>query len=294
MSARGIFRSDPDGRRRTYNQWVANETMEDFALRFTARRARKWSSGQVANTAIGSISFLALEAIGGAITLSYGFDNAVAAIAAVGLILFLTALPISYHAAKAGVDIDLLTRGAGFGYIGSTVTSLIYASFTFIFFALEAAILSLALEQFLGVPLEVGYLLNALVVIPLVIHGFTRITAFQRWTQPVWLGLQVLPFILLIASGADISAWLAHEGRLGGDGIDILLFAAASGVIFSLAAQIGEQVDFLRFLPEPKTRRERVKWWAALVAAGPGWAVIGTLKMLAGSFLAVLALESGI
>jgi hypothetical protein len=27
---------------------------------------------------------------------------------------------------------DLLTRGAGFGYIGSTLTSLIYASFTFI------------------------------------------------------------------------------------------------------------------------------------------------------------------
>ena len=32
---------------------------------------------------------------------------------------------------------DLLTRGAGFGYIGSTLTSLIYATFTFIFFALE-------------------------------------------------------------------------------------------------------------------------------------------------------------
>ncbi|MEO0958947.1 MAG: hybrid sensor histidine kinase/response regulator, partial [Pseudomonadota bacterium] len=115
--------------RRTYNQWVANETMEDFALRFTARRARKWSPARVANTAIGSISFLALEAIGGAITLSYGFENAVIAILAVGAVLFLTGLPISYHAAKSGVDIDLLTRGAGFGYIGSTITSLIYASF---------------------------------------------------------------------------------------------------------------------------------------------------------------------
>ncbi|MEL6312386.1 MAG: hypothetical protein AAFQ17_08515, partial [Pseudomonadota bacterium] len=90
--------------RRTYNQWVANETMEDFALRFTARRARKWSAQRVANTAIGSISFLALEAIGGAITLSYGFENAVMAILAVGAVLFLTGLPISYHAAKSGVD----------------------------------------------------------------------------------------------------------------------------------------------------------------------------------------------
>lgn len=116
--------------RRTYNQWVANETLEDFALRFTAHRARKWKARRVANTAIGSISFLALEAIGGALTLSYGFDNAVAAILITGIILILTGLPISYHAARSGVDIDLLTRGAGFGYLGSTFTSLIYASFT--------------------------------------------------------------------------------------------------------------------------------------------------------------------
>ena len=37
---------------------------------------------------------------------------------------------------------DLLTRGAGFGYIRSTITSLIDASLTFIFFALEAAIMA--------------------------------------------------------------------------------------------------------------------------------------------------------
>ena len=43
----------------------------------------------------------------------------------VSLVIFLTAIPISYYAARYGVDIDLLTRGAGFGYIGSTLTSLI-------------------------------------------------------------------------------------------------------------------------------------------------------------------------
>lgn len=281
--------------RRTYNQWVANETLEDFALRFTALRARKWSYGRVANTAIGSISFLALEAIGAAVTLSYGFDNAIAAILTVGALMFLTGLPICYHAARAGVDIDLLTRGAGFGYLGSTVTSLIYASFTFIFFALEAAILSQALELCFGVPLGLGYLLNALIVIPLATHGFARIGAFQKLTQPLWLALQLIPFAVLAAQGVDLAPWLTHAGRLGAaeGGVDPMLFAMASGVVFSLFAQIGEQVDFLRFLPPPRTRRDRVKWWAALIAAGPGWAVIGTLKMLAGSFLAVMIVELG-
>src|SRR5205823_3459850 len=54
--------------RREYNRWVANQTLEDYALRFTAKSARQWSAPRVAQTAIGAISFLALEAIGGAIT----------------------------------------------------------------------------------------------------------------------------------------------------------------------------------------------------------------------------------
>jgi len=50
--------------RRQYNQWVADQSLEDYALRFTGYVARRWSHFRVTNTAIGSISFLALEAIG--------------------------------------------------------------------------------------------------------------------------------------------------------------------------------------------------------------------------------------
>ena len=65
--------------RRQYNQWVANQTLEDYALRFTAKSARRWSAARVANTALGAISILALEAIGGTITLNYGATNATVA-----------------------------------------------------------------------------------------------------------------------------------------------------------------------------------------------------------------------
>src|SRR5207344_2440070 len=85
--------------RRDYNTWVANETLEDYSLRYTPRAFRKWSEFRVANTAFGATSFLALEAIGGAIALNYGFTNALWAILFVGLITFATGLPISYYAA---------------------------------------------------------------------------------------------------------------------------------------------------------------------------------------------------
>ena len=282
--------------RRQYNQWAANQTLEDYALRFTAKSARRWSAFRVANTALGAISFLALEAIGAAITLNYGFTNACAAILSVCALMLVTGLPICYYAAKFGVDIDLLTRGAGFGYIGSTVTSLIYASFTFIFFAIEAVILSTALELCFGVPRPIGYLIGALAVIPLVTHGITFISRFQLWTQPVWAVLQVMPFaaILITQPGAvgDWSRFTGLHGPVSGS-FSLALFGAASKVVLSLVGQIGEQVDFLRFLPRERTGT-RLVWWASMLSAGPGWVVLGSLKMLAGSFLAAFALSHGL
>lgn len=281
--------------RRDYNTWVANETIEDYALRFTPRSFRKWSVFRVANTAFGAISFLVLEAIGGTIAINYGYINALWAILAVGVITFLTGLPISYYAAKYGVDMDLLTRGAGFGYIGSTISSFAYASFTFILFALEAAIMAYALELYFHIPLYLGYLISALVVIPLVTHGVTLISRVQMITQPVWLVLMALPFIAIIQKNPEIFSELVHvAGKSGESGeFNVLMFGAATAVGIALIAQIGEQVDFLRFMPE-KTSKNRMAWHLGVVMAGPGWIFLGMGKMLGGALLAYVAIKSGL
>ncbi len=281
--------------RRSYNQWVANETLEDYALRFTAKRARRWTAARVANTAFGTVSFLALEAIGGAITISYGFSNAVTAVLAVSVLIFLTGLPIAYYAARDGVDIDLLTRGAGFGYIGSTITSLIYASFTFIFFAIEAAIMALALSVCFGFPLYVSYIISAVVVIPIVTHGITWISRFHLWTQPFWILLQLTPpIIIALQHRENFDAWVGYHGEFAsGATFNLLGVGAAGCVVFALIAQIGEQVDILRFMP-PKEKCGRTAWWTAVLVSGPGWIVPGAIKILIGSFLAVLCLRHGV
>ncbi len=281
--------------RRQYNQWVATQTLEDYALRYTADKARK-SSFRVGNTALGPISFLACEAIGGAITISYGFSNSVWAVVAFCILMFFIGLPIAYHAAKAGVDIDLLTRGAGFGYMGSTITSLIYASFTFLLFAIEASIMSMALRMLFDIPLGFAHLISSLVVIPIAIYGFSLISKMQLITQPIWLLLQFIPIIYIAwQSPADVTAWTGYSGKQGNpDGsIDPLLFCMASSVLLSLLPQIGEQVDYLRFLPNRKSSNQ-AGWWGALLSTGPGWVFIGGFKLIVGSFLAVMALNHGI
>jgi hypothetical protein len=65
----------------------------------------------------------------GAIALGHGYTNALIAISVAAIVIFLTGIPIAYYSAKYGVDMDLLTRGSGFGYLGSTLKSIVYASF---------------------------------------------------------------------------------------------------------------------------------------------------------------------
>jgi hypothetical protein len=61
-------------------------------------------------------------------------------------------------------------------------------------------------------------------------------------------------------------------------------------VIFSLVVQIGEQVDFLRFMPE-RTAREPLALVGRGADPGPGWIVMGMLKMVGGAFLAFAAMQ---
>jgi signal transduction histidine kinase/purine-cytosine permease-like protein len=281
--------------RRDYNAWVGSETMEDYALRFTPQRFRKWSEWRVANTAFGAASFLILEAVGATLLVQYGFANAFWAILATGLIIFLAGLPISIYAARYGVDMDLLTRGAGFGYIGSTLTSLIYASFTFIFFALEAAVMAYALELALGVPPRWGYLICALVVIPLVTHGVSTISRLQIWTQPLWLVMLVVPFAFVLVRDPGAFSGVVHYigEKSTTSEFSMLHFGAALTVGVALMTQMGEQADYLRFMPA-RTQSNQLRWWGGVLMGGPGWVLLGVLKMLGGALLAFLAISHAV
>ncbi|WP_269494008.1 ATP-binding protein [Acinetobacter baumannii] len=277
--------------RREYNIWVADESIEDYALRYAPTSVRKWSPWTVTNTAISTVSFLAMEAIGATMLWQYGFSNAVWAAIVVCTIIFLTSWPISYYAAKYNVDVDLLTRGAGFGYIGSTITSLIYASFTFILLAFEAAIMAMALELALGIPQVIGYLISALVILPLVVKGIGFINKVQAITQPIWLLLLLLPwFFVLWKQPQILSSSLHFVGAVSNStDFNLYYFGAACTLIFSFVIQIGEQADYLRFLPQKE--KNRTAWRFAVFLGGPSWIIFGFLKVLMGMLLMVLAFQ---
>ncbi|MFF9120021.1 purine-cytosine permease family protein [Streptomyces massasporeus] len=266
---------------------AVKETLEDYTLRFAPRSYRRWTPMVVATTALGGIAYMADFSIGAGIGLAHGTGNALLAIVVAAVVIFVTGFPLAYYGARYNIDLDLITRGSGFGYFGSVLTSVIFASFTFIFFALEGSIMAQGLKLGLGLPLWLGYLVSTLMVIPLVIYGMTALSKLQVWTTPVWLLLMVGPLVYLVATDpGTVDRFLAYAGTDGDGGIDTASVLLGAGVCLSLIAQIGEQIDYLRFMP-PKTEANKRSWWTAVVMAGPGWVVLGALKQAIGVFLAV-------
>jgi purine-cytosine permease-like protein len=185
------------------------------------------------------------------------------------IVIVLTGFPVAYYSARYNIDLDLVTRGSGFGYYGSVVTNVIFATFTFIFFALEGSIMAQGHKLGLHIPLRLGYAASTLIIFPLVIYGMKVLSTLQVWTTPLWLILMVAPFVYLAISRPDsVSQFFAYQGESGKGGFDLGSTLLAARVCLSLIAQIAEQNDYLRFMP-PQTPENKRSWWTWLILAAP-------------------------
>jgi purine-cytosine permease-like protein len=266
---------------------ATKESLEDYTLRFAPRSYRKWSAGVVATSALGGIAYLADFSIGANIGIAYGTVNAIFGILVAAVIIFATGFPLAYYAARYNIDLDLITRGSGFGYYGSVITNVIFATFTFIFFALEGSIMAQGLELGLGIPQWLGYAASTVIIIPLVIYGMNTLAKLQVWTTPLWLLLMVVPVgYLLVSHPESIDGFFAYTGESGSGSPNLASVMLAAGVCLSLMAQIAEQIDYLRFMP-PKTAENSGAWWRAVILAGPGWVIFGAIKQIVGMFIAI-------
>lgn len=265
---------------------AAEDSLEDYAFRYVPRSFRRWSALSVGATALGSIAFLADFSIGASIGLEHGTTNAMLGIVLASVIIFLVGFPVAYYAARYNIDLDLVARGSGFGYYGSIITTVIFAGFTCIFFALEGAIMAQGLEVVVGVPLPVGYVISTVVVIPIVVYGMRALERLQFWTTPLWLALALVPLVWVVLAEPDVVADFVNFTGATDGSVHISAIVASAGVCFALTPQLAEQIDYIRMMP-PRTPANKTSWWVAFVASGPGWIVFSGTKQVIGLFLAV-------
>jgi len=119
------------------------------------------------------------------------------------------------------------------------------------------------------------------------------ISRLQVWTQPLWLVMLVLPFVYVLANNPGaFSGVTGYGGEKGvGAAFDLHLFGAGLTVGIALITQMGEQADYLRFMPV-QTLENRWRWWGSVLVGGPGWVLLGVVKMLGGALLAYLAISN--
>ncbi|MGB4777607.1 purine-cytosine permease family protein [Microbacterium sp.] len=265
---------------------AAEDSLEDYAFRYVPRSFRRWSALSVGGTALGSIAFLADFSIGASIGLEHGTSNAVLGILLASVIIFLVGFPVAFYAARYNLDLDLIARGSGFGYYGSIITTVVFAGFTCIFFALEGAIMAQGLALAAGIPLPVGYLVSTVVVIPIVIYGMRALERLQYWTTPLWLALALLPLGWIVFTQPDaVTEFIAFTGASDGT-VRFSSVVASAAVCFALTPQLAEQIDYIRVMP-PRTAANNTSWWTAFVFSGPGWVIFSGTKQVIGLFLAV-------
>jgi hypothetical protein len=151
---------------------------------------------------------------------------------------------------------DLLTRGAGFGYIGSHHHLAHLRQLHLHLLRARSGHHGLRAGAGLRHPARLG--------LPAVRAGGHpagharrhRDQPLQVWTQPLWLAAGV-PYVYVFIAHPTLLAELrptpATSARAAS--FNPLLFGAALTVGIALITQMGEQVDYLRFMPE-KNRRQ--------------------------------------
>lgn len=265
---------------------VQEKKAEDYPLRFAPRHYRRWAPTAVAGSALGGMAYLADFSIGAGIGIAHGSINAIGGILIAAALIFISSFPLAIYAAKFNLDMDLITRGSGFGYYGSVITNIIFATFTFIFFATEGAIMAQGLRMGLGIPLWLGYLISTLIIIPVVIYGMSALAKMQAATNPLWLIMIIAPLVIVcVQKPESIGEFIRYTGNSDGS-LSFAAMMASAGVCLALVAQIAENIDYIRFMP-PRTEENKRSWWISTIMAGPGWIIFGATKQIIGVFLAV-------
>ncbi|HEX4360769.1 MAG TPA: histidine kinase [Pseudonocardia sp.] len=266
-----------------------NPQLEDYSLRYTPSEFRTWSPWMIFLSCLVGLSAMAGYALDAAFVNEFGFGSSVLGFAIAAVATLPLTVVIAFAIARKHIDIDLLTRGSGFGYLGSTLTSLVYATYTLIFLAYEGAIMAQALTALTGLEIHLSYVAVSVVMIPLTLYGMTFSSKFQAWTWPLWVVLIGLA-VVTAATAPHAVEHMIHPTPLGATsvagaaGLSLVAVFTVAAANLSLAAQVGEQGDYLRLMPDPKPGRER-GWRLAVLFGGPGFALFAIVVFFASTLL---------
>lgn len=209
---RDVYDNRPTGTR----QGDREVAMDDHAVRRIPASWR-WTYLGATFTAFGVSTAMIYPLSGGLYTLTYGawpalIGGLVSAVYAVAVTYY-----ISRHVINEGINADLISRST-FGYIGSALNALLYATVCAFYFAAEGSVMASALHEVVPALPYWGWavLTNASFIL-LGLFGMVLLSKVQWFTLVFYfLGLALAFYALVAGWSADVSvdrlsAWLSYS-----------------------------------------------------------------------------------
>ncbi|BAU26657.1 purine-cytosine permease-like protein [Aneurinibacillus soli] len=233
----------------TANQEEKNEQKEDYALQRVPKHSRlRWPG--LMNVAVGIATAMLFMQMGSLMAVQFGSVNALLAELYATLVTGFLGVTIAYFAAKNGLNVNLMSRGAGFGFIGASITSFIYAINFIMYCAIEGSIMALAVHEYMkALPIWALMIFFGLAVIPLNWYGVKQLQMFQKYSLPLYLVLLCAGiYITTTKEFPNADRWLTFlpEGvHVGGIGL-ITCIGIMNGLVGIMALLISDYARFIK------------------------------------------------
>lgn len=221
----------------------------DHSLSKVPYNERKMGWLSITNITFGIATAIFYFQIGSVMALQFGAINALISAAYAIIVAGVLGTVIVYLSARSGMNVNLMSRGGGFGYIGASLTSLIYASNFIMYCALEGMILVYAVHEFFpAIPVWLLIVVFGTLVIPLNWFGIKQLDKLQKWSLPIFFIFLVAAIVVafMTPSQYDGAFWTYMPEGVQIGGTALLLCIGMQHGIIGLTALIAS--DYARFL----------------------------------------------
>ncbi|MEK3888798.1 purine-cytosine permease family protein [Bacillus sp. FSL K6-3431] len=232
-----------------------DEGKDDYSLDRVPRQHRNMGWLSITNITFGIATAIFYFQMGSVMALQFGAINAIISAIYAIIVAGILGTFIAYFSAKSGMNVNLLSRGGGFGYIGASLTSFIYATNFIMYCAFEGLILVSAVHAFFPtIPEWVLIIFFGTIVIPLNWFGIKQLDKLQKWSLPLF-GIFLVAAIVMSTYKTSVyegSFWTYMPEGVQVGGTALLMCIGMHHGIMGLTALLAS--DYSRFL-KPKDIR---------------------------------------
>ena len=231
---------------------VEDNGSDDYSFEKVPRSKRNMGWLSITNITFGIATAIFYFQMGSVMALQFGAINAIISAIYAIVVAGILGTFIAYLSAKSGMNVNLLSRGGGFGYIGASLTSFIYATNFIMYCALEGMILVVAVNEFFpAIPQWALILFFGTIVIPLNWFGIKQLDKLQKWSLPLFFIFLIAAIVVAVQTPSlyEGSFWTYMPDGVQIGGTALLLCIGMQHGIMGLTPLLAS--DYARFL-KPK------------------------------------------